>query len=94
MKAEISELVQAPQEPIDTAIKLCLYCMKTQVFPDGNKRAAVIFANHFLIAQGQGFLVIPENNVSEFKRLLVEYYDGAEEAAISSFMKRCCWKNF
>ena len=47
--------------------------MKSQIFNDGNKRAAVIFANHYLISQGAGMLIIPEKEVPEFKRLLVAY---------------------
>ena len=94
VKDDITSLVALDEAAIDIAIKLCLYCMKTQIFTDGNKRASVIFANHFLIAHGEGFLVIPEGKVSEFKKLLVEYYDGAELTTISNFMKQFCWKRF
>ena len=52
----------------EKAIALCLYCMKAQIFTDGNKRASVIFANHFLISQGGGMLIIPEKEVSESKK--------------------------
>ena len=81
-------------EPIDIAIELCLYCMKTQIFIDGNKRASVLFANQYLIAHGQGFIVIPEKKVPEFKRLLVEYYEGADISIIGAFLKDKCWKKF
>lgn len=63
------------KEPIDIAIELCVYCMKSQIFLDGNKRASVIFANHYLISHDKGLLVIPEHKVPEFKKLLVEYYE-------------------
>ena len=66
VKEKISDILSSEELPIDIAIKLCMYSMKTQVFIDGNKRASVIFANHYLIAHGQGFLVIPEEHVSEF----------------------------
>ena len=66
--------------------------MKTQVFLDGNKSAAVIFANHYLIAHGGCFLVIPEKEVSAFKRHLVSYYEGEDEWIITSFLKERCWK--
>jgi fido (protein-threonine AMPylation protein) len=92
VKDAIREIVTQDSETIDVAIKLCLYCMKTQVFLDGNKRAAVIFANHYLIAHGGGFLVIPEKEVPEFKRLLVKFYEGEDIAVISTFMKERCWK--
>lgn len=90
----IDEIRKQNKEPIDIAIELCMYCMKTQIFKDGNKRASVIFANHYLIAQGMGFLVIPETEVTEFKKLLVEYYEGAALEIIGSFLKERCWKNF
>ena len=66
--------------------------MKTQIFNDGNKRAAVIYGNHFLIAHAGGLLVIPEKEVSEFKRLLVAYYEDRDQGEIKSFLKEKCWK--
>ena len=92
VKDSIRESVEADDEPVNIAVKLCLYCMKTQIFLDGNKRAAVIFANHYLIAHGGGLLIIPEKEVPEFKRLLVRYYEGEDIAVIGTFMKERCWK--
>ena len=92
IKEKIREIIEEGDEVINTAIKLCLYCMKTQIFLDGNKRASVIFANHYLISHGGGFLVIPEKEVPEFKRLLVKYYEGEDITVIADFMKKYCWK--
>ena len=92
VKEKIREIIEESDEVINTAIKLCLYCMKTQIFLDGNKRASVIFANHYLISHGGGFLVIPEKEVPEFKRLLVKYYEGEDITVIADFMKKYCWK--
>ena len=94
VKEKITDIVSKMGEAIDKAIELCLYCMKTQVFLDGNKRASVIFANHYLISQGGGFLVIPEDKVPEFKKLLVRYYEGEDISIILAFMKNNCWKTF
>lgn len=94
VKERIDEICAQDKESIDIAIDLCLYCMKTQVFKDGNKRASVIFANHYLIAHGMGFLVIPEKEVPEFKKLLVAFYEGEPIEVISGFMRERCWKNF
>lgn len=90
----IEEIKKLDKEAIDIAIELCMYCMKTQVFMDGNKRASVIFANHYLIARGNGLLVIPETEVPVFKKLLVEYYEGAPLEIIGAFLREKCWKNF
>lgn len=92
VKDRILEIVEEEDEAINIAIKLCLYCMKTQIFLDGNKRASVIFANQYLIAHGGGFLVIPENEVLQFKKLLVKYYEGEDISVIAGFMKEHCWK--
>ena len=95
VKEKIEEIVGNMQDSvIDSAIRLCLYCMKTQIFLDGNKRASVIFANHYLIAHGQGCLVIPEKFVPAFKRRLVQYYETDSLPEIRDFMKRECWRNF
>ena len=94
VKERIQEITDNTVTPIDTAINLCMYCMKTQVFLDGNKRASVIFANHYLIAHGQGFLVIPEEHVPAFKKMLVEYYEGEDIQVIGTFLKEKCWKRF
>ena len=93
VKERIREIEESSGEAIDIAIRLCLYCMRTQIFLNGNKRASVIFANHYLIAHGGGFLVIPEKEVPEFKRLLVKYYDDEDISVIASFMKERCWKS-
>ena len=94
VKERIDSILNSQKDAIDIAIELCLYTMKTQVFIDGNKRASVIYANHYLISHGQGLLVIPENHISEFKRRLVGFYEGEDIAVISSFLKQNCWKNF
>ena len=94
IKEKIEKILNKNDEPVNIAIELCLYCMKTQIFNDGNKRASVIFANHFLISKGVGLLVIPESKVSEFKKILVAYYEDRDNGEILEFMKKYCWKNF
>ena len=94
VKESIDAILADSTDAVDTAIRLCLYCMKTQIFNDGNKRASVIFANHYLISQGQGLLVIPESHVPEFKRLLVAYYEDRDNGEIMQFMRAKCWRTF
>ena len=92
VKEKIADIVAEKAEPVETAIRLCLYCMKTQIFNDGNKRASVIFANHYLIGKAAGLLVIPEKDVPEFKRLLVAYYEDRDSGEIVEFMRDKCWR--
>ena len=94
VKERISDIINSEVDDIEIAINLCMYCMKAQIFIDGNKRASVIFANHYLISHGQGFLVIPEEHVPEFKQKLVAFYEGENINVISEFLKEKCWKTF
>ena len=94
VKENIDAILSDGTDPVDTAIRLCLYCMKTQIFNDGNKRASVIFANHYMISKGQGLIVIPESHVPEFKRLLVAYYEDRDNGEIVEFMRTKCWRTF
>lgn len=88
----IKEILGSKKNPVDIAVELCMYCIRTQIFLDGNKRASVIFANHYMIAHGLGVIVIPETHVPEFKKLLVEYYESGDIKEISGFLKKDCWK--
>ena len=92
VKDKILDIFKDDVKEIEKAVNILLYAMKTQIFIDGNKRAAVIFANHYMISHGLGLLVIPEKEVSEFKRLLVKYYEDDNKKEISKFLISKCWK--
>lgn len=77
------------EESYEVAIELLLYVMKRQLFIDGNKRTAVIFANHYLISRGMGLIVIPAELVSEYKKLLIAYYENNDDT-IKEFLKAKC----
>ena len=68
--------------------------MKTQVFIDGNKRTAIIFANHYLISKAKGLLAVPFELVSEFKKLLIAYYEDYDVETIKVFLREKCWRKF
>ncbi|MBQ9199400.1 MAG: Fic family protein [Lachnospiraceae bacterium] len=88
----INDILGSDKETIDIAIELCMYCMRTQIFIDGNKRASVIFANHYMIAHGLGLIIIPENHIPDFKKKLVKYYESGDTGDISDFLKENCWR--
>ena len=93
VKQNIIDLLDSDLEEIDKAIELCLYVMKAQIYNDGNKRTAIIYANHYLISKGQGLLVIDYNKVNNFKKLLVSYYEDKDLVSIKKFLKEC-WSKF
>ncbi len=69
------------------AIDIMLYIMKKQMFLDGNKRTAVILANHLLIKHGVGIMIVPDEKTEEFKKLLILYYENDDKEKISLFLK-------
>ncbi len=76
---------------VDRAIEALLYIMRKQIFLDGNKRTAVLFANHILIQNGKGLLVIPADKVDEYKKLLVHYYETDDMKEIKNFILKQCY---
>ena len=89
---KIAGIINSSLEDIDKAIELTLFIMKTQVFNDGNKRTAVVFANHYLISKGIGLLAVPFDLVPEFKKLLIAYYEDRDTETIKVFLKEKCWR--
>ena len=90
----IDAILHENADDVDIAIKLCLYCMRTQIFNDGNKLASVIIANHFMITKGQVLLAITQNCVSEFTCLPAAYYEDRDNGEIMEYMRSCCWQTF
>lgn len=90
IKKDIDLILTSNLDPIDVSIDLMLYVMKAQIFNDGNKRTAVVFANHYLISKGEGLIVIPEEYVPSFKKYLIKYYENKGNDIIA-FLKEKCW---
>lgn len=91
VKDSIRSIVSSNCSSIDIAIDLALFAMRLQGFYDGNKRTAIIFANHYLISHGRGLLVVPAELTEDYKKLLVEYYETGEKEEIAGFLKSKCW---
>ena len=91
VKERIRSIIEASEDAIDIAIELTLFVMKAQVYLDGNKRTAIILANHYLISHGSGLIVIPAELVNEYKMHLVSYYEDKDIASIKLFLKEKCW---
>ena len=88
IKDELFNLL-SKENSYDIAIELLLFVMKKQLFLDGNKRTAVLFANHYLISRGMGLIVIPAELVEEFKKHLINYYEDKDEL-IKIFLNEKC----
>lgn len=92
VREDIRNIVESNKTPLSKAIEALLYIKKKQLFLDGNKRTAVIFANHILIKNAAGLIVIPAEKVDEYKKLLIHYYETNEKETIIKFLKDECYK--
>jgi hypothetical protein len=94
VKEKIHSILDSGKDGVSIAIDLCLYCMKTQIFDDGNKRASVILANHYLIAHGLGIMAVKDKDVPEFKKDLVVYYEGRDEESVRTLLRDKALRTF
>lgn len=90
VKEKLNKIINKKESAINIAIELLLFVMKSQMFIDGNKRTAIIIANHYLISHSKGLIVVPENLVTEFKKLLIDYYENDSQNIIE-FLKNKCY---
>ena len=72
------------------AITYMLYCMRSQLFWDGNKRTSTIVANKIMIENGAGIIKVPDEKLEKFNELLTEYYNSNDMQKISDFIYENC----
>jgi Fic family protein len=89
IKARLAEL-QSIESHTERAIEIMLYCMRGQFFLDGNKRTAMLAGNKEMIANGQGIITIPVENIPQFTTLLIEFYETEKSEAIKEFLYDIC----
>ena len=64
-------LNQPEKTKTEIAIEIMLSVMRRQMFIDGNKRVAMLFANKIMIDNGCGIISISQENQSEFYKKLI-----------------------
>lgn len=77
------------QSVLDNAVDLFEFICKSQGFPDGNKRTALIFSNMYLIKNGKGLLEISERKDKAFKNHLLDYYENKNNNLKTFLIKEC-----
>ena len=68
--------VEMIQNQTNKILVLMCKLMKMQLFNDGNKRTAMLIANHELIKNGRGIVSVEEEDKVEFGTKLIEYYEN------------------
>ena len=90
VKEDLQNILTSQNSITERAIDLMLYCMRSHIFLDGNKRTAMLAANQYLIQNGKGTIAIPEALLQEFKVHLITFYETNDSSAIKQFIWEKC----
>ncbi|MBQ8472815.1 MAG: Fic family protein [Bacilli bacterium] len=76
IKEELEEILnQDNKTKTEIAIEIMLWVMRRQMFIDGNKRVAMLFANKIMIDNGCGIITISQENQPTFYEKLIKFYE-------------------
>jgi len=87
----IDDILVSSSDEIMVAINLLCYLTKAQLFANGNKRTALIFANLYLLSRSMGYISVSDKDDKKYKKLLVEYYEEINDD-VKSFLYFDCYK--
>lgn len=83
-------LNQKEKSKTEIAIELMLYIMRKQMFIDGNKRVAMLFANKIMIDNGCGIITVAQEYQPTFYEKLIKYYETNEMTDIKKWIYNYC----
>ena len=60
--------------------------MRRQMFIDGNKRVAMLFANKIMIDNGCGIITIAQENQPTFYEKLIKFYETGDNKELKQWI--------
>lgn len=91
IKEELAELLnQNDKSKTEIAIEIMLWIMRRQMFIDGNKRVAMLFANKIMIDNGCGIITISQENQKTFYEKLIKYYESGDNTDLKLWLYNNC----
>lgn len=91
IKEELEALLsQSEKTKTEIAIELMLFIMRKQMFIDGNKRVAMLFANKVMIDNGCGIISIAQDNQEAFYEKLIKYYESGDMVDLKQWIYNYC----
>ena len=84
------QIANRSRSTTETAIRSMLAFMRQQIFWDGNKRTATLFANALLIEKGCGILEISELQMPEFNTKLSDFYRSGDDTDVATYLYQNC----
>lgn len=87
IKEELDEILnQDNKTKTEIAIEIMLWVMRRQMFIDGNKRVAMLFANKIMIDNGCGIISISQENQPLFYEKLIKFYESGDNTDIKQWI--------
>ena len=87
IKEELEQLLNQPEKSkTEIAIEVMLWIMRRQMFIDGNKRVAMLFANKIMIDNGCGIITIAQENQQTFFEKLINYYESGDNTDLKQWI--------
>ena len=87
IKEELAELLnQNDKSKTEIAIEIMLWIMRRQMFIDGNKRVAMLFANKIMIDNGCGIITIAQENQPTFYEKLIKFYETGDNKDLKQWI--------
>ena len=74
----------------ERSVMLMLNLMRRQIFQDGNKRTAMLAANHEMIKNGAGIISVPLAQIQAFSEHLYDYYLTGDIGKAKTFVYDNC----
>ena len=91
IKEELDTLLnQENKTKTEIAIEIMLSLMRRQIFIDGNKRVAMLFANKIMIDNGCGIITIAQENQETFYEKLIRYYESGNMQELKQWIYDTC----
>lgn len=82
--------IAAMDNKLETALEMFCFIARTQMFLDGNKRVAQLMCNKIMMENDIGIFSVPYDDIDEFKKLLVEFYETNDSHEIKDFFRKKC----
>ena len=87
IKEELKELMEQPEKSkTEIAIEVMLWIMRRQMFIDGNKRVAMLFANKIMIDNGCGIITTSVENQPIFFEKLIKFYETGDNKDLKNWI--------
>lgn len=91
IREELDELLnQSEKIKTEIAIEIMLWIMRRQMFIDGNKRVAMLFANKIMIDNGCGIITIAQDIQPTFYEKLIKFYESGDNTDLKQWIYDNC----